>query len=203
MKTAGVNDEWVIRLKSSDDDQRDQAITELRDILLRGLVATCRNRYGSRVQAEDVVQDALIKILDKIDTFQGKSKFTTWAMTIAVRIAISQMRRKHFRDVSMDDLLSQSMRFEPAAANEPALENETEKNLIMVKLKELIDSNLSNKQRDAVHALLNGMPVEIFAEKSGSNRNAVYKLVHDARVKLRQGFEQAGFKAEDINSVFA
>ena len=95
------------------------------------------------------------------------------------------------------------MRFEPAAANEPALENETEKNLIMVKLKELIDSNLSNKQRDAVHALLNGMPVEIFAEKSGSNRNAVYKLVHDARVKLRQGFEQAGFKAEDINSVFA
>ena len=203
MKTAGVNDEWVIRLKSSDDDQRDQAITELRDILLRGLVATCRNRYGSRVQAEDVVQDALIKILDKIDTFQGKSKFTTWAMTIAVRIAISQMRRKHFRDVSMDDLLSQSMRFEPAAANEPALENETEKDLIMVKLKELIDSNLSNKQRDAVHALLNGMPVEIFAEKSGSNRNAVYKLVHDARVKLRQGFEQAGFKAEDINSVFA
>ena len=203
MKTAGVNDEWVIRLKSSDDDQRDQAITDLRDILLRGLVATCRNRYGSRVQAEDVVQDALIKILDKIDTFQGKSKFTTWAMTIAVRIAISQMRRKHFRDVSMDDLLSQSMRFEPAAANEPALENETEKDLIMVKLKELIDSNLSNKQRDAVHALLNGMPVEIFAEKSGSNRNAVYKLVHDARVKLRQGFEQAGFKAEDINSVFA
>ena len=201
MTTAGANDEWVVRLKSPDD--RDQAITELRDILVRGLVATCRNRYGSRVQAEDVVQEALIKILDKIDTFQGKSKFTTWAMTIAVRIAISEMRRKHFRDVSMDDLLSQSMRFEPAAADEPVLENEGERDLIMTKLQELIENNLSNKQRDAVHALLNGMPVEIFAEKTGSNRNAVYKLVHDARVKLRQGFEQAGFKAEDINSVFA
>ena len=201
MTTAGANDEWVVRLKSPDD--RDQAITELRDILVRGLVATCRNRYGSRVQAEDVVQEALIKILDKIDTFQGKSKFTTWAMTIAVRIAISEMRRKHFRDVSMDDLLSQSMRFEPAAADEPVLENEGERDLIMTKLQELIENNLSNKQQDAVHALLNGMPVEIFAEKTGSNRNAVYKLVHDARVKLRQGFEQAGFKAEDINSVFA
>ena len=103
----------------------------------------------------------------------------------------------------MDDLLSQSMRFEPAAADEPVLENEGERDLIMTKLQELIENNLSNKQRDAVHALLNGMPVEIFAEKTGSYRNAVYKVVHDARVKLRQGFEQAGFKAEDINSVFA
>jgi RNA polymerase sigma-70 factor (ECF subfamily) len=47
------------------------------------------------------------------------------------------------------------------------------------------------------------MPVEVFAEKSGSNRNAVYKLVHDARVKLRSGFEDAGFLAEDVNSVFS
>ena len=54
-----------------------------------------------------------------------------------------------------------------------------------------------------MHSLLNGMPVEVFAEKTGSNRNAVYKLIHDARVKLRQGFEQAGYKAEDVSSVFA
>lgn len=200
--TMAEKDEWVGRLKAT-DDVRDQAIQELREILVRGLTATCRNRYGSRIQAEDVVQDALIKILDKLDTFEGRSKFTTWAMTIAVRIAISEMRRKHFQNVSMDELLSNSMRFEPAADEAPEFENGTEKKSILNKLTELIDSNLSDKQRDAVHALLNGMPVEVFAEKTGSNRNAVYKLVHDARVKLRQGFEQAGYKAEDINSVFA
>ena len=61
------NDNWVERLKSA-DDTRDQAITELTNILLRGLTATCRNRYGNKVQPEDVVQDALIKILDKLDT---------------------------------------------------------------------------------------------------------------------------------------
>ena len=79
------NDDWVERLKST-DDIRDQTITELNRILLRGLTATCRNRYGNKVQPEDVVQDAMIKILDKLDTFQGRSKFTTWAMTIATRI---------------------------------------------------------------------------------------------------------------------
>jgi RNA polymerase sigma-70 factor (ECF subfamily) len=148
------------------------------------------------------VQDALIKILDKLDTFEGRSKFTTWAMTIGVRIAISEMRRKHFNDVSMDHLLSNSMQFEPVAEPTPA-DNEDEKSNMLAKMTELIETDLTTKQRHAMHSLLNGMPVEVFAEKMGSNRNAVYKLVHDARVKLRQGFEQAGYKAEDFNSVFA
>ena len=196
------HDDWVSRLQSN-DDIRDQAIAELRDILLRGLRATCRARYGSKIQAEDVVQVALMKVLDKLDSFEGRSKFTTWAMTIAVRIAISEMRRKHFKDVSMNELLDKSMHFEPAATETASAEDSQEKSVLLVKLKELIESSLSDKQRDAMHSLLNGMPVEVFAEKTGSNRNAVYKLIHDARVKLRKGFEQAGYKAEDVNSVFA
>lgn len=195
-------DDWVERLNAT-GDARDQAIVELRRVLLRGLTATVRNRYGNKIQAEDVVQDALIKILDKVDTFQGRSKFTTWAMTIAVRIAISEMRRKHFQDVSMDSLLPDNMQFEPVAAPQPTAANEQEKSNLLIKLRSLIDTELTEKQRHATHALLNGVPVEIFAEKTGSNRNAVYKLIHDARVKLRQGFEQAGYKAEDISSVFA
>ena len=199
--TTVENDNWVSRLKDT-GDARDEAITELRSVLMRGLSATCRNRHGNKVQAEDVIQETLLKVLDKLDTFEGRSKFTTWALTIAVRIAISEMRRKHFKDVSMTSLLGEGMQFDPAAADEP-LSDEGEKRSILEKLKELIATTLTDKQRDAVLALLNGMPVEIFAEKTGSNRNAVYKLVHDARVKLRQGFEQAGYRAEDINSVFA
>ena len=197
------NERWVERLKSQDSDVRDAAIQELREILMRGLAATCRKYYGNKVQPEDVVQDTLLKILDKLETFEGRSKFTTWAMTIAVRIAIGEMRRKHFKDVSMDQLLEGSMRFEPQAAAEKLGEAEEEKGSILKKLGELIDTHLTDKQKDAMHCLLNGMPVEVFAERTGSNRNAVYKLIHDARVKLRQGFEQAGYKAEDINSVFA
>ncbi len=193
-------DDWVERLSAS-GEVRDQAVTELRVILVRGLASTCRNRYDNRVQADDVVQDALIKILDKLHTFEGRSKFTTWAMTIAVRTAMSEMRRRHFKDVSMESLLGDGMRFEPAA-NE-ASGDPSERDDMLTKLRELVETSLTDKQRDAVHALLHGMPVEVFAEKTGSNRNAVYKLVHDARAKLRQGFEQAGYKAKDISAVLA
>ena len=200
--TISTHDDWVRRLKS-EGTERDQACEELRVILVKGLTATIRNRYDSKVQPEDIAQDSLIKILDKIDSFEGRSKFTTWAMSIAVRLAISSMRRKHFRDVSMSSLLENSLRFEPAATPEPTNDTERQKAELLSKLRELIDTNLTDKQRDAMHSLLNGMPVEVFAEKTGSKRNAVYKLIHDARVKLRRGFEQAGYKAEDISSVFA
>lgn len=193
--------DWLSRL-SQDSMDRDDAIQELRDYLVRGLTAAGRNRFSGKIQIDDVVQDALIKILDKLDTFQGRSKFTTWAMTIAIRIAISETRRKSFQDVSMNDLLENSLRFEVESAPEPPSDRENEKARLLNKLSELIESSLSSKQREAMQALLNGMPVEIFAEKTGSNRNAVYKLVHDARVKLRQGFEQAGYNAADISSVF-
>ena len=62
------------------------ALEELRTVLVRGLTAAIRARYDNRIQADDIVQDALVKILDKLDTFEGRSKFTTWAMTIATRI---------------------------------------------------------------------------------------------------------------------
>ena len=194
--------DWVKRLKSS-DDVREPALAELRDILVRGVAATLRNHYGNKVQPEDVVQEALVRILDKLDTFQGKSKFTTWAMTIAVRVAISEMRRKHFQDVSLDELKNNTMRFEPSAPEESTNDDQGERNRVLRLLHELIETRLSEKQRSAVHALLNGIPVEVFADKTGSNRNAVYKLVHDARTKLRKGFEEAGINSEDFSTVFA
>lgn len=194
-------DHWVERLKS-DGDIRDTAIQELKAILVSGLTATCRNRFENKVDAEDVARDALPKVLEKIDAFDGRSKFTTWAMTIAVRFAIGEMRLQQFKDVSINEMLGDSMRFEPEAATALIFGQGAAKVDFLEKLRELIESSLTGKQRDAVHSLLNGMPVEVYAEKTGSDRNAVYKLVHAARVKLKQGFEQAGYKAEDITAMF-
>ena len=186
---------WIARLRSAGPEQ-EAAISELREILLRGVVAASRNRYGGQITADDVVQDALLRILDKLDTFEGKSKFTTWAMTIAVRVTISDLRRRHHKDVSMSSLHENSMGFEPEAQPETDPDG-IEKSILLTKLKELIDTKLTSKQRDVVHALLNDIPVEVYAEQTGSNRNAVYKLTHDARLKLREGFVEAGFDAID------
>jgi RNA polymerase sigma-70 factor, ECF subfamily len=60
----------------------------------------------------------------------------------------------------------------------------------------VISEQLTGKQWLALTAELNGMPQDEIARQLGSNRNAVYKLTHDARRKLRAGLEAAGFDAE-------
>jgi len=70
-------------------------------------------------------------------------------------------------------------------------------------LQRMIDERLSSKQRMAIRGSLEGLPVEEIAARMASNRNAVYKLVHDARLKLRQAFEAYGFTAEDILELIA
>ena len=186
---------WVDRLSSTGAEQ-ESAVAQLRDILLRGVTAASRNRYGGNIQVDDVVQEALLTILDKLHTFEGRSKFTTWAMTIAMRKAISELRKKHHKDISMSTLLNGSMSFEPEVSSQGVAE-ETERYRALAILRDLIDTKLTSKQRDAMHALLNNVPVEVYAQQTGSNRNAVYKLTHDARIKLREGFEEAGFEAID------
>lgn len=201
MTQVAKTEDWPERLRQT-GPERDAAIEELRQILLKGLGHMMRGRNSS-IQADDIVQDAMLKILNKLDTFEGRSKFTTWAMTIATRTAISEMRRKHFQNISLDSMLGDELKFEVASTDSNVSGQQSDKNTILVKLKELIASKLTDKQRLAVNALLNGMPVEEIASRTDSNRNAVYKLFHDARANLREGFEKAGISADDINAIFA
>jgi RNA polymerase sigma-70 factor (ECF subfamily) len=199
----GVTDPWVERLRG-EPDIRDAAITELRDILLRGLSASMAKRYGGCLQAEDVVQDALIKILDSLDQFAGRSRFTTWAMTVATRIGISEMRRKRYQDVSIESFTSEdATKIEIAVDDGISAESNLDRGSLIETLQGLIDNVLSEKQRFAIRASLEGLPVEVIAEKTGSNRNSVYKLVHDARVKLRSGLEAAGIDSDQFATTFA
>ena len=194
---------WVERLRVDSPD-RETAIGELREILVRGLTRSLSTKYGSGLQAEDVVQDALLKILDSLDSFQGRSRFTTWAMTIATRVGISELRRRHYKNVSLDAITSGEERtLEIAVADESDPGAGLDRLKLVAKLKELVDSTLTEKQRIAIHASLEGLPVEEIARRTGSNRNAVYKLVHDARIRLRDGFTDAGISPEDVSSIIS
>lgn len=194
---------WVSRLRGT-DDVRDQALGELRDILIRGLSKSMASRYRGSLAPEDVVQESLLKILDSLDQFAGRSRFITWAMTIATRISISQMRRKHFQDVSLDSSSGgEPVRIEVADENNTQAGSELDRSWMLERLERLIDETLTERQRVAIRASLSGMPVEVIADKTGSNRNSVYKLVHDARLKLRSGMEDAGVSADDLADTFA
>jgi RNA polymerase sigma factor (sigma-70 family) len=188
---------WVDRLR--DPTQQPEALEQLRSLLLRGLRRAFASKAGDDAFLEDIAQDSLVRILDRLDQFEGRSQFTTWAMAVAVRLATSQLRRKHTQDISLDGLTgSNSLKIEFADDSAEKPSAGIERTSLLGKLQELIDESLTDRQRWAIQALLNGVPVEEIARRTDSNPNAVYKLVHDARTRLKQGFEQAGYTADDL-----
>ncbi|QDT60125.1 RNA polymerase sigma factor [Stieleria bergensis] len=191
-------DSWIARLQGN-QVTRDEAIEELRRILLRGLSKSFGAGNSVGMHLEDVVQEALLKVLESLQQFQGRSRFTTWAMTIATRIAISKRRRKHFADVSLDSLSrDRGTTFDVTSVEQSPAEVVDQQGMIAV-LQQLIDEVLTDRQRVAIRALLDGLPVEVIAAKTDSNRNSVYKLIHDAKLKLRSGLEAAGVASDDLN----
>ena len=194
-------DPWVARLRNP--ETQEEALSELRGILMRGLRRAFNGKGGGESFCEDVAQDTLIRILAKMDQFSGRSKFTTWAMSIAIRIGTSVFRRKMFRDVSLNSVDSDdNMRLEFADESSVTPETQEARRSVVNTLRDLIASALTDRQRHATEALMAGVPVEEIASRTNSNRNAVYKLVHDARVKLKQGLESAGYSADDVLAIF-
>ncbi len=198
-----LHDDWVDRLRSA-GQVRDAAIEELRRTLVRGLVHALGPHGGGEAFAEDVAQEALLRILDSLESFAGRSRFTTWAMTIAIRIGISELRRKRFQDVSLEQITAgESLSVDPAQDVAGSSEKLERRAVILEMLKRLVEQNLTQKQRTVVQADLGGMPIEEIARRLGTNRNAVYKMFHDARAKLKAGFAAAGISAEDVQAALS
>lgn len=199
------NDEtWLTRLSSGGPDQ-EEALSDLRDTLLRGL----RRTFSSRALAddsflEDAVQDSLVRILDRLQQFEGRSRFLTWATSIAIRVAMSELRRRHWKDVSLDELIADSD-FTPGTAidDDSWPDAKLEQKTILDKMHAVIQSELTARQRTALLVELKGMPQDEIARHLGINRNAVYKLTHDARKRLLLGLKAAGYEAADIHAAFA
>jgi RNA polymerase sigma-70 factor (ECF subfamily) len=203
VRNVSDHDDWVDRLRSA-SEIRDAAIGELRQLLVRGLRRSLATRGGGEAFAEDVAQEALLRILDSLDSFAGRSRFTTWAMTIAIRIGISELRHKRFRDVSLEQITGgENLNIDPTVDSAGSLEQQERRTSMLETLKQLVEQTLTEKQRTVVQADLGGMPIEEIARRLGTNRNAVYKMFHDARQKLRQGFEAAGISAEDVQAALA
>jgi RNA polymerase sigma-70 factor (ECF subfamily) len=199
------NAEWIAAL-SQPGPQRDAALEDLRLLLVRGLGYALGSRSNLRESdLEDFTQDALLKILAGLDSFRGESRFTTWAHKIAVRVAFTELRRHRWRDVSLDSLReSKGVDFIPDNVDDPAIgpEQQAMRRIILSTLRRLIQEELTDRQRQAMTAVLNGMPLEEVARRMGTNRNALYKLLHDARQRLQKGMIDEGLSPQDVLSTF-
>jgi RNA polymerase sigma-70 factor (ECF subfamily) len=202
-----TNAEWIEELS---DPVSNEALEDLRAILLRGLRASLSNRIHTDLDAitEDFVQEALLKILKSIDTFRGESRFTTWAQKIAIHVAFTELRRRRWKDVSLQDMIEtpDGEEYTPRILTDPAAspERETTQNDLMQIVFELIETELTERQRTAIVAVLQGgMPLGEVAKRMDTNRNALYKLIHDARKRLQESlYQRAGLTAQEVMTLF-
>ena len=183
-------------------------IADLRAILVRGLTYALSSRIKTDLEAlvEDFVQDALLRILAKLDTFRGESRFTTWAQKVAVRVAFTELRRQRWKDISLEDLLPEdSHDFTPSILADPSPDPEVRTNQVMLAemVAEMIAEDLTDRQREAMMAIMvGGMPLEDVATRMDTNRNALYKLIHDARKRMQRSLLARGMTPQDIMAVF-
>ncbi len=188
------NEDWLDAL-ASEGPSLSAALDDLRPILLRALHATLTPRVdrGSDALAQDLVQDALLQVRERADQFRGDARFTTWAQKVAVHLALSELRRKRWEDVPLDTLLAA-----PPRTSDPGADTVMEEAEAVTMVRHLIATELTERQSQALQAVLAGMPMDEVARRLDTNRNALYKLLHDARLRLRKAFEERNLTPDDL-----
>jgi RNA polymerase sigma-70 factor (ECF subfamily) len=200
-----TNEEWLNDLRGQNQDQ---AIEDLRAVLKRGLIYSLSSRIKTDLEAQvdDFVQDAILRILDKMDTFRGESRFTTWAQKVAVRVAFTELRRQRWKDISLEDLIPEdSGDFTPLVLADPSPDPEKQatQTLLSEMIETMLNEDLTERQRTAMLAILQGgMPIEEVARRMDTNRNALYKLLHDARKQMRNRLLEKGLTPEEVLEAF-
>jgi RNA polymerase sigma-70 factor (ECF subfamily) len=204
-----TNEDWLSSLRS--EELRDSAISDLRSIIIDGLsyaLSSWLEQKDPRFSplAEEVAQETILRVLDKLDTFEGRSQFTTWVHTIAVRLALSELRHAKWKEYSLDQMLeNEDPSDQPYEIpdDSTSIESSVEQDEMMRLISQSMEEVLSEKQRMALVAVsVNGIPMEVVAHRMGTNRNALYKLLHDARLKLKNHLESQGFLTDEILSAF-
>lgn len=192
--------DWVGQLRAG-GARGQAAVTELHALLLKA----ARFEVGRRAaelshlrggDQEDLAQqaadDALMAVLGKLDEFRGESRFTTWAYKFALLEAAVKVRRRAWqgREVPLGEEAWSALADAGATAGRGAEDAE-----LFAALREEIEHSLGPRQREVLVAVaLNGVPIDVLAERLGSTRGALYKNLHDARRKLRRALAERGFQ---------
>ena len=204
------NETWLSDLRGN-GQTRETALTDLREVIQHGLPYAL-SRWLSPDDplftplVEEVTQETLLRVLDQLDTFEGRSMFTTWVHKIAVRIALTDLRRKRWQDASLDEMLDNEETPPPPrlmADRSPGPEAVAERTDMIAHVRRILEEELTPKQREALVLLgIQDVPLEEAARRMKTNRNALYKLLHDARLRLKQRLTAEGLNAQEVLAAF-
>ncbi len=205
-----TNEQWLSDL-SAGGDRREAVLADLRTDILYGLPYALRDWLSSddphfTALAEEVTQETLMRVLKHLDSFEGRSQFTTWAHKIAVRVALTELRRRRWKDVSLESLTNSAegdSSSQPIADTAPGPETVMEQADLLARVQKMMVEELTDKQLRAMMAVaIRGMPLEEAARRLGTERNALYKLLHDARLRLKRRLAREGLTSAELLAVF-
>jgi len=209
------NTVWLEELRAGHPNQA-QAIEALRQYLKRGVVAYLRTRtdLGYLAQAEleqmseDFTQEALLKVQANLDSFQGKSKFTTWAAKIAANLTISELRRAKWRDLSLDAITDTGTSlqeiFTPDSPKGDDPDTASERRQVWQNVIDVINNDLTDRQRQVLAAVqFNDIPMPEVARLLETNVNNIYKIMHDTRMKLKRRLQALDLDPQYILQLFS
>lgn len=192
-------EDWHLDLRA-EGSARDEAVARLHGLLLRAARFEVFRRRGSLPRlsaaeldelAQDAAGDAALSVLRRLDDFRGESSFRTWAYKFALLEASVKVRRRAWRDREMT---LEPEHWERLAHDGPGPDAGAESVALLEAVRDGIRTALTPRQRQVLVAtVLEGVPIDVLAERLGSNRNALYKLLHDARRRLRSHVAAAGF----------
>jgi RNA polymerase sigma-70 factor (ECF subfamily) len=184
------NGDWLVAVRA----QEPQALEELRAVLRAGLRRGLSRQSVSEAQLDDFAQDALLEVMASVDRFRGASAFSTWALSIALRTAFDELRKARWKDVSLEQVLERP--------DPPPHDDALTRARALELLRDAIATELTAHQRETLVAVLKleeaGMPIGEIAARLHTNRNALYKLTHDARLRLKAALIARGITAADV-----
>jgi RNA polymerase sigma-70 factor (ECF subfamily) len=179
---------------------REQALARLHELLLRIARGELRRRNGQHPitgpelddLAHQAAADALLAITGKLSGFRGESRFTTWAYRFVI-LEVSTKLGRHFwqrptvaLEASDWDRLPDRFGMGPAG--------HAQWRGLVDALRRAVEEELTERQREVFVAIvLNGVPLNALVVRLGSNRNAIYKTMFDARRKLRAALAANGY----------
>jgi RNA polymerase sigma-70 factor (ECF subfamily) len=196
--------EWLRRLRA-DGAVKDEAVARLHALLVRAARFEAARRRPSLPHlrgdelddiANEAADDALMSVLRRLDDYRGASRFTTWVYKFALLEAAVKLRKRSWqgREVPLEP---ESWSIFASAGLEP--DAELEQSELLSTLQEAIADVLTPHQRRVLVALaLNGVPIDVLAERLTTTRGALYKTLHDARRKLRAHLDERGLALETL-----
>jgi RNA polymerase sigma-70 factor, ECF subfamily len=194
--------DWLRRLGAEGGERR-AAERELHARLVRIALAEVRRRAASTPvtgpELDDVAHqaanDAMLAILAKLGDFRGESRFTTWAYRFVVLEVSSKLGRHYWRNPPVILDAGQWERLPGRLGIDPARHAEAAG--VLAEVRRVVEDELTAHQRRVFTAIVvDGIPLDALAARLGLRRNAIYKVIFDARRKIRRALVANGYLDE-------